>query len=491
MGDIRYFKNIYATLEVEKKQRKIFNPLSTLLSNIKEFGGELEGESGQHDYSKIRYQVYSVQKYLGLKVDEGHTIGDIISELRFLTPNDNLKGKKNYGPTMVAWFYIYHRKQAEEWHNSIKKLLPAECKKFSPPRVKTAASSPNEFDEIVQSSIPNNVNDGENVTPVAPGNLTPSGVLPQTPTNASNDQPSKPYSLGWILAALILIVTMLAYQMGTISKSVDGRDSVKSASVETGDETSKSKDESEPEKPETPNDQIDKSENLTNSPATQAKKPLTKEDTDIKEKPVTPERNKLEATIPDGPWSQITRKQWATSDTTQEFESVLRITNLQDLLRAARGGNANAQSLAAIAVDLGELPDVSHEEALNSFLNPSCNTKHIYACFLLAEFYDREIVGDKNKSDYFRYHNLACNYGNLVSCTRTGLDHYYRTDRPRNGKQGLNLLDTACNGEYAPACIQLGEIFKGDEYTQQNADKSAGYFAKACELGAETVCRIP
>lgn len=156
MEDIKYYRTIYAALETDVSSKKRSKLLEKLLGYIRELGGELIGT--QHHYGKMRDEVYNVQKHLGVTIDRNKTVGKILSELRILE-NGKLKGKIKHGPTMIAWFYMYHPTEAEKWHKSIQQILPNNCKEFLRSRLKTSADSKNDFDvyneTAQQKSIPN------------------------------------------------------------------------------------------------------------------------------------------------------------------------------------------------------------------------------------------------------------------------------------------------------------------------------------------------
>jgi len=155
MEDINYYRAIYAALNQGQDAKNQHDLLESLRKNIQDLGGDLLGT--QYQYDRIRYQVYSIQHYLGIEVKEELRIGDLMTDLRYIKEN-KLRGTKKSGPTMVAWFFYFHETKAREWHGKIKDSLPKPAKKFVRPNLKIVWNNKIEFNayeklEVVPQQI--------------------------------------------------------------------------------------------------------------------------------------------------------------------------------------------------------------------------------------------------------------------------------------------------------------------------------------------------
>lgn len=120
-------------------------------------------------------------------------------------------------------------------------------------------------------------------------------------------------------------------------------------------------------------------------------------------------------------WDEITQFAWSTKVLAYIYPYLNR-SNKVDLRNAAKKGNINAQTLAAIGMHTGRLGNVDHKGELDDFLLPACSNGHGRACALVAVHYSKGFGVPKNEQTALSYYKRSCTLGALYGC-------YYEAER--------------------------------------------------------------
>lgn len=101
--------------------------------------------------------------------------------------------------------------------------------------------------------------------------------------------------------------------------------------------------------------------------------------------------------------------------------------------------------------------------------------KKIFFLSFISSFLFAEISNDLYRD---------CSQGKYKACYQIAQKRLDLSSQDYDPSLGRDMLNTACNGSYAPACFVYGRYF------EKNGDKglAINYYKKSCDLGDSNGC---
>lgn len=223
-------------------------------------------------------------------------------------------------------------------------------------------------------------------------------------------------------------------------------------------------------------------------PETEAEDDIPIENGDAKEDKGPDEKAAQEASPPPTPkqvnpvWDKITDFDWSTK-VLRYFYPYVRQSNRADLLEAARQGNSNAQTLAAIGYHVGIMGNGNHETELTQFLEPACRAGQGRACTLAAVHYRRSNMGvPKNNATAASYYGQGCQKGSAMGCHYEGVRYYYGEGVPQDITKALDIFRRSCQRGVGYSCWYLAASYAQGASVPQDMNQARIYYNRAREL---------
>lgn len=123
-------------------------------------------------------------------------------------------------------------------------------------------------------------------------------------------------------------------------------------------------------------------------------------------------------------------------------------------------------------------------------LKKQCELGNDIYCFdsYMEEYKDESSVEKKNL--VMSKIQARCQKGDERACTFEGEMHFVE-DFPNDNdiKEGLSLLNKACDGKIIPACTFLSDLYKQGKKIEKNESLSLKYLDRACKFGDTQSCK--
>jgi len=154
------------------------------------------------------------------------------------------------------------------------------------------------------------------------------------------------------------------------------------------------------------------------------------------------------------------------------------------LAKACDGGiDASCTEVARLYLN-GE--QVRRELVLSaSIFQQSCDRGDAIACAELGRLVDGGVATNTLSVRTLELYQRSCEAGAPLGCYFAGVR---LVDGDANLSTGLTYLQSACNDDIAPACLELGLRFEDGRGLERSSERALSNYTHACELGDGRGC---
>jgi len=183
----------------------------------------------------------------------------------------------------------------------------------------------------------------------------------------------------------------------------------------------------------------------------------------------------------DAVWDDISAHEWSTK-VLRYFYPFVRRANRSDLLRAAKNGNRNARSLAAIGYHSGDLGKVDHGLEIRQYLRPACAAGEGRACTLLGVHYRANWGVERSNATAANFYGQGCRLGNQMGCHYEAVRYYRGEGVAQDIPRAIATFRRTCDAGVAYSCWYLAVSHAQGASVEQNMDLARQYYERSRQL---------
>lgn len=180
-------------------------------------------------------------------------------------------------------------------------------------------------------------------------------------------------------------------------------------------------------------------------------------------------------------WNDVTPHDWSTK-VLRYFYPYVRRANRADLLQAARQGDSNAQTLAAIGYHTGTIGSVDHGLEVRDFLRPACSSGQGRACTLLAVHYRAGWGVSRSNANAATFYGRGCQLGNQMGCHYEAMRYYQGEGVTQDVPRALRTFTRTCDLGVGYSCWILAMAHAQGAGVEQNMTLARQYYERSREL---------